>query len=114
MDTKLQNALEFITTYLSTQVVPNEIRTALKVVKKRLAEKHREQQHEADLVPDTVKYWKKRISNITALCLRSHRSATCSGALPRSTPFSYGGRTMTGLEASKSKPHRFWENRWGG
>jgi hypothetical protein len=66
---KLQAAVEHTVAYLHQQGIPKHLSNSIKVLEKRLAEVHREQQSEADLIAATVKHWqehmrdKKRASN---------------------------------------------------
>jgi hypothetical protein len=61
MKDKLQIAVEQIVAYLHQQGIPEHLAESIAVLEKRLAEKHREQQIEADLVAATAKYWQEHM-----------------------------------------------------
>jgi hypothetical protein len=58
---KLQIAVEQIVAHLHENGIPEHLAEAIKVLDKRLAEKHREQQIEDELIAGTVGYWRQHM-----------------------------------------------------
>jgi hypothetical protein len=61
MKEKIQIAVEQVVTHLHEKGIPEHLAEAVKVLDKRLAEKHREQKVEEDLIAATVKHWQEHM-----------------------------------------------------